>query len=557
LNNISKLKEKYDKAKKEREILVCSIINSSSKRKIIVGGPGTGKTYLFKRVLNGKNKSLTLTFVRSLVEDLSLELCGLSDVKTLHSFAYSILNKTNANIKIFPKLPEVIKEDAKILHNEEIDFNILFHNRNDEHEYIKFYKKRKDYYGEYYGYSDIIFAVVKYLEMDKSKIPSYDQIVVDEFQDFNKLEVSLIDLLSERSPILLAGDDDQALYDFKDANSEYIRERYNSKNQGFAPFSLPHCSRCTRVIVEAANDIIRIASKKGFLSNRITKEYCYFEDEIKDVESNQYPKIIYSKIFDRRIPWFIEQQIGAIAKDIKERFSILIISPTGRKSRDIGNTLKQKGFQNIEFVKKISSIEPNLMDGLRILLKENKSNLGWRIACKYIMDENDFDILINETNQDGAKNIYELINNDYKNEINKLLKLLRAVRDKKFVDEDELHNLLNKINYKSYEKANEFLYNEIISTSPPLSIPGLKKIPIKSTTIQSAKGLAAEYVFITHFDDQYFIKDKNKISDQDICNFLVSLTRAKRKVFLISSKTNDEPTFLKWINGNWIEKLQL
>ena len=68
--------------------------------------------------------------------------------------------------------------------------------------------------------------------------------------------------------------------------------------------------------------------------------------------------------------------------------------------------------------------------------------------------------------------------------------------------------------------------------------PGTRKTSIVLTTIQSSKGLDADYVFITHFDDQYIVRDKskNKISDQDVCSFLVALTRAKRKVFLLSTK---------------------
>ena len=70
----------------------------------------------------------------------------------------------------------------------------------------------------------------------------------------------------------------------------------------------------------------------------------------------------------------------------------------------------------------------------------------------------------------------------------------------------------------------ERLKNEITASKSRVGDPGIRKIPIKSTTIQSSKGLAADLVFITHFDDRYFIRnnDKAKISDHDICNFLVS-----------------------------------
>lgn len=292
MDEIATTENKYEDAKTERQKYVDAVLNSSSLKNIVVAGPGTGKTYLFKEVLKGKTNTLTLTFVNALVEDLSLELCGISDVKTLHGFARSALGTaTSGTVKVFPKLSEVIKEDAQILLSKDINFDDIFHNRDDENEYIEFYKKRKNYYDKHYGYSDIIFAIVKHFESNKDKIPSYEQVVVDEFQDFNKLEVSLIDLLAEKSPLLLAGDDDQALYDFKSASPEHIRQRHAVENTDYASFTLPYCSRCTRVIVGATNDIIQAATANGNLTGRINKDYRYFDDEQKDKECDKHPKI--------------------------------------------------------------------------------------------------------------------------------------------------------------------------------------------------------------------------------------------------------------------------
>jgi hypothetical protein len=83
--------ERYAKARAERRAKVDAVLQSKSQKKIVVAGPGTGKTFLFKEILKGKKNALTLTFVNSLVEDLSLDLCGLSEVKTLHGFARSVL----------------------------------------------------------------------------------------------------------------------------------------------------------------------------------------------------------------------------------------------------------------------------------------------------------------------------------------------------------------------------------------------------------------------------------------------------------------------------------
>lgn len=214
-------------------------MTSKSDKKVVVAGPGTGKTYLFKKILEGKKNSLALTFVNSLVEDLALELYGLSEVKTLHSFGRSILATIlRKKIDIYPKLSKVIKEDFKILQGGNIEFDKIFHERDDSNELLKFYESRRQYYG-YYGFADVIFAAVKLFEADKSTVPAYEQVLIDEFQDFNKLEVSLIDLLAEKSPILLAGDDDQALYEFlKHASTVHIRDRHGDEMPEYASFNL-------------------------------------------------------------------------------------------------------------------------------------------------------------------------------------------------------------------------------------------------------------------------------------------------------------------------------
>src|SRR6185503_18070562 len=119
---------------------------------------------------------------------------------------------TKKDIRIFPRLSEVIKRDAKLLLGETIDFDAIFHARDEAHRAVQFYIDRRNYYA-YFGYTDVILAAVRYFEKNIDRLPVYDQVLVDEFQDFNILEVSLIDLLARQSPILVAGDDDQALYD--------------------------------------------------------------------------------------------------------------------------------------------------------------------------------------------------------------------------------------------------------------------------------------------------------------------------------------------------------
>jgi superfamily I DNA/RNA helicase len=126
-------------------------------------------------------------------------------------------------------------------------------------------------------------------------------------------------------------------------------------------------------------------------------------------------------------------------------------------------------------------------------------------------------------------------------------------------DKTGIAKLLQKVGIDAYGIARDYLKDEIKpydpkARKPSFCKPEVRKIPITTTTIERSKGLDADYVFITYFDDQYFIKDedKSKVSDQDICKFIVALTRTKKKVFLISSDPNKKPIFLKWIDDKRI-----
>jgi ATP-dependent DNA helicase UvrD/PcrA len=543
-------KQRYADADDKRLQHVDAIVGSPAQKKIVVAGPGTGKTFLFKAVLRGKESGLTLSFVNSLVEDLSLELYGLSEVKTLHSFARGLVGKAFGSAKVFPKLSHVIREDARIVLDQDTDFDKMFHERDDKNEGVKFYSERRKYYDRYYGHTDIIFAAVLYLEQHREKIPKYDQVLVDEFQDFNRLEVSFIDLLSSAGPILLAGDDDQALYDFKNASAEHIRARYSEDNGEYVSFTLPYCSRCTRVIIDAINDVISGAVREGHLKGRIAKDYRYFDCETKDKDSSRYPKIVYGQRFARQIPWFIETEIEKIALEEKEKFSVLVISPTGLQSRTIAEALREKSFENI-----IGSDRRDtglsMLDGLRLLIEEVDSNLGWRIVTSFMASKKELEALVRASVGSDAKRFREMVNDDVRAKVQGMLKTLRKINKDESVDGLAMEAVCSAIGIDPHAAIRQVV-RERLAEGGRTGNPAIRKIPIQTTTIQSSKGLAEDYVFITHLDDRYLIRDGTKMSDREICNFLVALTRARKRVFLISSNPK-EPTFLKWIARERIE----
>jgi hypothetical protein len=308
------------------------------------------------------------------------------------------------------------------------------------------------------------------------------------------------------------------------------------------------------VVVQAANDIIDGAIKNGSLQGRITKPYHYFEDEAKNVVSDDNPTISYGQVYAGQIPWAIEGQIIKIAARLRAQFSVLIISPTKTQSHHLTMALKGKGFEKIEYADRRGVKEPTLLDGLKLLMTDDKDNLGWRIAAKILLEGKEFTTLLEKTALEGAKQIYELLDLEFKKKVKKMLVVLRKIANDKPIDEDGI-GVLKSMDLDPFRIMRDILTEELDLESLRYGNPAVRKIPIKTTTIESSKGLSADYIFITHFDDQYFVKDKKKgLTDKDVCNFLVALTRARKKVFLISSR-QAEPTFLRWIRKERIEPI--
>jgi DNA helicase-2/ATP-dependent DNA helicase PcrA len=84
----------------------------------------------------------------------------------------------------------------------------------------------------------------------------YSHVLVDEYQDLNKAEQVLIDLLSENADLAIIGDDDQSIYAFKHANPEGIRE-FAESHPGTVDVTLTECRRCPHRVVTLAQTLIQ------------------------------------------------------------------------------------------------------------------------------------------------------------------------------------------------------------------------------------------------------------------------------------------------------------
>ena len=62
-----------------------AVLNSPSRKKLVIAGPGTGKTTLFKQMLElaigEPDRRIVLTFINNLKDDLEDDLAGLAGLK--------------------------------------------------------------------------------------------------------------------------------------------------------------------------------------------------------------------------------------------------------------------------------------------------------------------------------------------------------------------------------------------------------------------------------------------------------------------------------------------
>ena len=370
------------------------ILSSTDRKKIIVAGPGTGKTYTFKKLLrrSGVNNNLVLTFINKLVQDMEKDLGELAEVKTFHAFCKKLLHEKRGGFELFPFLNQIIYEDAECLGISLSNFSNAFQTLQEDSEEIKFYLSRGNYYNSV-CFDDSVYRVYKESQINSSFIPQYNQILIDEYQDFNPLEVAFINELQKRNPILIVGDDDQAVYSARNSSPNHLREIYNSGE--FTKFELPFCSRCPRVIVEAVTSFTnQVIENEGFV-NRINRKYIPFLED-KEYENEKYPKIINAEVSNIKcLSNLINASIINIPpKDIKEsqeeNYPCILIVGKRQYLNPIYKSLSTT-YNNVTF-KQSENRSYSYCDAYCYLLNDRESNLGWRIIAglelnKYLLEE--------------------------------------------------------------------------------------------------------------------------------------------------------------------------
>ena len=540
---------------KERSKDSEKILNSTHSRKVVLAGPGTGKSYLFKQAIEKKKEQggesfLAITFTGKLSDELADDLAGLANTTTLHGFARKfVLDHLPSDWEYYPKMTDVIMEDLAIR-------GIADPKIGDSD-----YKERTEHY-KAIGHDDVVHYAVKICENDDSKIPESDLILIDEFQDFNETEAEFVDVLATKNEVLVVGDDDQALYHFKGSYSKFIRERFSDSSLGFERHTLRYCSRCTEVIINAFHGVIKHFRGKGYLGDRIEKEYKYYPpDKAEDSANN--PKIVLIKDVGRyAIASLIRNKLSELLK--KQEFKTVLVLGEPRTCKgllsSIARKLRELGFIDVSHAEldqqhDIFSLKKHVVAGYEILSKESNDILGWRLLVDELgSDSEKINIITNH--YDDVDGFIGAISDDFKKKTTKNRKTLRRIQTKPEsnrlqIAESSMRKLEDDIVEKE-KNRDEVLMDKIIGDCKYLSRP-LANLSITVCNILGAKGLSADVVFLIGFDAGKFPMTTNA-TESEIYQLLVALTRARKRMYLINTMGSQVSQFADSIDEDYIEK---
>lgn len=96
-----------------------------------------------------------------------------------------------------------------------------------------------------------------------SSVLGLNHLVVDEYQDFNPMDIEFVDLIAASGvKLLVAGDDDQSVYSFRFASPSGI-QNFPAKYPQAGLHTLSDCFRCTPDVLSAGSSVLNAFSPPG------------------------------------------------------------------------------------------------------------------------------------------------------------------------------------------------------------------------------------------------------------------------------------------------------
>ena len=582
---------------------------------LVIAGAGSGKTrtlifrvaYLVENNINPQS-ILLLTFTRKASQEMMRRAATILDERcrnvsggTFHSFANFILRKYAVHLKMHPNFSIVDRSDAEDIINiirTELELNkrkrrfprkgtlmnviskavnkrlpiedVVFEDYPNYKEEIDDILKVAELYAKFkqekmvLDYDDLLVKFKELLETDeevrKKVSNTYKYIMVDEYQDTNKLQAEIAVLLaSEHHNIMVVGDDAQSIYSFRGANFRNIMD-FPKLFPGARITTLEQNYRSTQPILKLTNAIIEQAKEK------------YSKTLFSDIEGTQKPVLI-DAVDEEEQAAFVSQRVLELREEGIPLNRIAVLFRAGWHSNELEVELKSR---NIPYVK---------YGGLKFAEAAHvKDTLAYMRVLHNVFDEIAWLRLLLLLEGIGPATASRIVGKIYE-KAGDLGALVSSEFEKKkfYGDLQKLHMVLWRLSregltparqleaileyytplfeakYDDFRRRREDLESllriserygslEQMLTDMALEPPTTAQVGVDPSdredeqlvlsTIHSAKGLEWHTVFIIHLVDGYFPGIRSIESDEELEEerrlLYVAATRAERNLYLLT-----------------------
>ena len=424
-------------------------------------------------------------------------------------------------------------------------------------------------------FDDIINYTIKILMETPDILEYYSDkfkyVLVDEYQDTNKAQFTLVTLLaSKNGNITVVGDNDQGIYSFRGADISNILN-FERDFPGTKIIKLEQNYRCTGNILKAANAVIK--------NNEVTyKKELWTENEVGKLPT------VYSANNEYDEGTYIAQQIEHLRREEYYKYSdFAILYRMNTQSRAIEELLRRESIpykiigglkfyerkeikDMVAYLRVIQNPQDDI--SLKRIINVPRRGIGLRTIEKIedrasLKEESLYSVLIDiDGNSDISRKAKASINGfvDIMSTFRSLKQIYPASKmiekvmditgyldelekDKSEESQDRIENLKEFISVAmEFESKNEdtsleaFLTNVALTSEPNEEEEHADRVSLM--TIHSAKGLEFPVVFLTGMEEKLFpiaraiasMQDTQIEEERRLC--YVGITRAKEELFM-------------------------
>lgn len=595
---------------------------------LVLAGPGSGKTtvichrvkYLLDENITTQKRILVITFSKMATVEMKSRFNHLTNnnysgvmFSTFHAYFYRILRRfTNIsdfviiyddekkqmllnilnNFKILiddaEDIDDIINE-ISIVKSELIPLNDFDSKSLSKTDFIKVFEayEQEKLNSKKIDFDDMLSKCYNLFLENKEVIDivseAYEQILIDEFQDINRVQYECVKLMAKKHKNLFAvGDDDQSIYRFRGSNPEFL---LNFKNdfENAREVLLNKNYRSTNNIIKLSSIIIKENQKRfekeikgfresklnpkfievsdskqeaAFIANKIAELHEQNEIEYDDMavifRTNLQARAVIESFMDRNIPFVLRDMTNSIYDHyiVKDILAYLELSLDLTK-----NNLAVRIFNKPNrYISRalIGSFEKNVKEDESLLRKMSYSNELNDWQQKNI---NSFYLYIKEIKK---KTPYQAINYIRKtigyDEYLEELSTKRKIQLKGLIEIlDELKEV--SVGFETIEQFLAHIEELKQKTKENMSAKNDDRKCVVLSTMHASKGLEFDAVFVCGLVEGIIPHELSKTKDEieeERRLFYVAVTRAKDFLFLSSYKVRyeksvDRTRFLKFI----------